>query len=43
MNETVIVQSDYKNLSIQDFDVTYLKNSDDEFDQIMEFKIVNIT
>ena len=30
MNETVIVHEDYSDLTVQDFDIIYEKNSDEE-------------
>lgn len=29
MNETVVLQNEYESLSVQDFDVLYIQNSDE--------------
>jgi len=36
VNETVIVHSDYKNISVADFEVVYFKNSEEE-SQTMQY------
>ena len=41
-NETVLNYDDYSKLTIQDFEVTFKKNSEEE-DQSMDFELVNVT
>ena len=42
MSEKVALQDEYKDLTLQDFDVVYLKNSD-ENDQQFSFQIIEIS
>ena len=42
MNETVIIHDDYNDLTLQDFDVVFQQNSEEE-EQSMSFRMVSIT
>ena len=42
MNESVVLLDDYSDLSVQDFDVVYIKNSN-EIDQSYSFQIIEIS